>query len=425
VYPIRSPKLIEMVSAGFAVLQKHPIIEAHGTMRKFADALEAGREDFIRGNLPLRMRQNLKEPVDDLLADVKDDAARKDGLTGAINAKDRADWLIRNLPSLRPGIQITYKDPIKGERLGYVAAVDMPRDREDWFLLSQYRLRVAFPGDERLQEMSLATLRAQDTSLYTSNVAPLDPSRLDRSADKRRVEQALKLYDEVPDGVLTRSQLVLQGNIFRACEMAAREGIGMPVLYTDAEGNRQRAVMLRGSVTPEMVKAIPVALDASEVYDYVREYLDPNHTEYAKRVSSPELRVYNSAAKQIAAGEGVSLTLSRSNSRYSRSLQWTLTTPGTVNQAGPLLKDGRIFDIGNGASDTGLKLKLQGTRKSMSAAVDMDQLEPLLRALQRNRHVGKFYIPEPNAAILARLKERYEKARQRGMESEELAQATP
>lgn len=422
VYPIRSTKVIEMVAAGFAAFQKSPVMEVHGTMRKFSELLEERRDHFIRQNLPLRQRQSL-EPVEDLLA-VKEDEARKAGLVGAINAKDRADWLIRNLPSLRPGIQITYKDPIKGERLGYVAAVDMPRDPEDWFLLSMYRLRVAFPGDERLQEMSLATLRAQETSLYTSNIAPLDPAKLDKAGDKWRVERALKAYDEVPDGVLTRSQLVLQGNIFRACEMATREGIGMPVLYTDAEGNRQRAVMLRGSVTPEMVKAIPVALDAREVYDYVREYLDPKHTDHATRITSQELRIYDSAVKQMDAGDGVSLTLSRGN-RFGRSLQWTLSTPGTASQAGPLLKDGRIFDIGKDASAMGLGLNLQGTRKGMTAHVDMGQLEPLLRALQVNRHVGKFYIPEPSAEILATLKDRYKKAARQGMEPEELMQAAP
>lgn len=423
VYPIRSPKLIEMVRAGMAAFKKSPLMEAHGSMRNAADALSDQRDSFIRQNLPLKLRQSL-EPVDSLLA-VKEDEARKEGLVGALNARDRADWLIRNLASLRPGIQITYKDPIKGERLGYVVAADMPRDPEDAFLLSQYRLRVAFPGDERLQEMSLATLRAQETSLYASNVAPLDPDRLDTSADKWRVEKALKVYDEVPDGVLTRSQLVLQGNIFRACEMAAREGIGMPVLYTDGDGNRQRAVMLRGSVTPEMVKAIPVALDAREVYDYVREYLDPRHRDHATRINSPQLRIYDSAVKQMEYGEGIEITLSRNNSRFSSSLRWTLTTPGTVSQAGPLLKDGRIFDIGKGSSPTGLGLNLQGTRKAMLAQVDMNQLEPLLRALQANKHVGKFYIPEPDAEILATLKQRYAKAAERGMEVEELEHAAP
>ncbi len=420
VYPIRSKKLIEMVTAGSAAFKKHPITEAHGTMRAFADVLMDRRDDFIRQNLPLRIRSSL-EPIDGILS-VKEDAARKEGLVGALNARDRADWLIRNMPSLRPGIQITYKDPIKGERVGYVVSADMPKAPDDWFLLSQYRLRVAFPGEERLQEMSLATLRAQEASLYGSNIAPLDPGRLDNSSvNKWRVEKALQAYDEVPDGVLTRSQLVLQGNIFRACEMASREGIGMPVLYTDADGNRQRAVMLRGSVTPEMVRAIPIALDAHEVYDYVQEYLDPRHPEYGKRVSDQSLRIYDSAVKEMEAGAGISLTLARSNYQGSHSLLWMLTTPGTVSQAGPLLKDGTIFDIGK--DDTGLGLTLQGTRKFMLAKVDMSQLEPLLRALQVGRHVGKFYIPEPDAAIIATLKARYEQAQEQGMEPEELRHA--
>jgi hypothetical protein len=430
VYPIRSNKLSELVAQGIEQFKRQPIIAAHGSMQKFKTVLGDRCDEFVRGNLPMRFRIS-ETPLEEILANAKgkDDGAaqekaRKDGLIGAMNAKERADWLIANIASLRPGIQVTYNDAIKGARKGFVTSVDLPTVPEEWFLLSQYRLRVAFPGEERLQDMSLATLRAQDHSLSTLNA--LDPGRMDKiSAGERfRVETAMEDFDEVPDGVLLRSQLVLQGNIFRACEMGIREGIGMPVLFTDAEGNRQRAVMLRGHVTPDMVKAIPVALDAHEAYDYVCEYLNPDHPDYAKRLAKADLRLYNTSIKDMKKGDGIALRLGRNQSRHA-SVSMVLETPGTISRAGTLLKDGSIFDLGKESTRNSLRLDLNGSRNGMQATVPMEKVAALLQALQRNHHVGKFYLPEPEGEILNTLKARYAAERDRSREADELELANP
>jgi hypothetical protein len=428
VYPIRSDKLSDLVAQGMEEFAQHPVLGAHGSMRQFKTVLSGRREEFVRGHLPIKLRVS-DASVEQILAKAKgkdaeatQEKARKDGLTGALNAKERADWLVANIASLRPGIQVTYNDAIKGERKGFVTSVDIPAAPEDWFLLSQYRLRVAFPGEERLQDMSLATLRAQDHGLSTLNA--LDPARMDKlpAGERFRVEMAMEAFDDVSDGVVLRSQLVLQGNIFRACEMGIREGIGVPMLFTDAEGNRQRAVMLRGHVTPEMVKAIPVALDAHEAYDYVCEYLNPDHPDYANRLAMADLRLYNTSMKNMKKGDGIALRLGRNQSRYA-SLSMILETPGTNSRAGRLLEDGSIFDLGKGGARHGLGLDLNGSRNGMQATVPMAKVAALLQALQRNHHVGKFYVPEPETEILNTLKARY--ASERGREADALTPAHP
>ncbi|WP_240533940.1 hypothetical protein [Aeromonas veronii] len=77
---------------------------------------------------------------------------------------------------------------------------------------------------------------------------------------KRQAEQVMAEFDAAPDGKVIRTQYVLQGNIFRACELASKQKLGSPILFTDEEGNRQRAVLLKDRITPDMVKALPIGL---------------------------------------------------------------------------------------------------------------------------------------------------------------------
>ncbi|WP_240533829.1 hypothetical protein [Aeromonas veronii] len=40
---------------------------------------------------------------------------------------------------------------------------------------------------------------------------------------KRQAEQVMAEFDAAPDGKVIRTQYVLQGNIFRACELASKQ----------------------------------------------------------------------------------------------------------------------------------------------------------------------------------------------------------
>lgn len=392
VFPIRAKKLQGLITAGLELFAANGVVDKQGTLNAFRTHLSSVKDGWVREHLPNKLRDS-ELPLAEILG--------YDNVTGAVGANDKATWLLANISAFRPGIQCAYDDTFKGELKGIITSVELPRDKSELFLLSKYRAKVAFPGEDHLREITLATMRSQGKELAAKAWLDFDPSKLATSYNKRYVQLALDEFDDAPDGKVTRTQLVLQGNIFRSCELANKQKLGTPILYTDADGNRQRAVLLRSYITPEMVKAIPIGLDARDLNDYVEEYLRPNHPEHNSRIRLCELQIFDAAVKTMKNGEGIKLELARGGEAF------VLTIPGTKARAGSLLSDGSIFNIGEKTADHSLGLKLSGTRASMSARVDRTDLPELLTRLQRHHHVGKFYIPDPDAEVIAALKAQY------------------
>lgn len=391
VLPIRSEKLLGMVRAGLELYRAEPAVDEHGSLRAFRKQLEGMKDGWVRSHLPVSLRES-EEPLPVLL-DGKN-------VAGANGAKARADWLLTNIEAFRPGACLTYEDPFKGQRKGFITSVALPKSKEEFFLLSKYRAKVVFPGEDRAQEITLATVRAQGNDLITESWIRLDPDN-SPYAINRGVAHLMSKYDAAPDGKVIRTQYVLQGNIFRACELASKQKLGSPILYTDEEGNRQRAVLLKGRITPDMVKALPIGMDARDICDYIDEYLNPEHPEFTQRSMYRPLRIYDAGVKDMKKGDGIMFEMINGGNAFR------LIIPGTKSRAGALMTDGTIFDVGQKTPQGSLRLKLHGTRAYMQADVDRDDLRTLMELMQRNRHVSKFYVPDPDYDVIKALKERY------------------
>lgn len=390
IFPIRSEKLLGMVKAGLELYRAEPAVDERGSLRAFREQLEGMRDGWVRRQLPTKLRES-EEPLSVLL-DGKD-------VAGAKGAKERADWLLTNLDAFRPGVRLTHEDPFKGERKGVITVVELPKDRGDFFLLSKYRAKVAFPGEDKVREITLATVRTQGKELSSGAWVSLDPDKMATMPHiKRQAEQVMAEFDAAPDGKVIRTQYVLQGNIFRACELASKQKLGSPILFTDEEGNRQRAVLLKDRISPEMVKALPVGLDARDICDYIDEYLDPKHPEFLQRSMYGAFRIYDAGVKDMKRGEGIMFEVLNGGNAFRLSI------PGTKSRAGALMTDGTIFDIGQKTPEGSLRFKLSGTKSCMNVDVDRGDLRPLMELLQRNHHVGKFYVPEPDHEVIKRLK---------------------
>ncbi len=391
VQPMRSKRLLDRIATGMVEYQESGVVDASGSLRRYKDRLQDRQDGWVREHLPQKLRES-QEPLSTILADEKAPA-------GAKGAKERAEWLRLNLSGFKPGMEIEVEDMLRGQRRGVITSVSVPRDPEDLFLLSKYRARVAFAGDEREREVTLATVKAQGKDLGKGIVDfAVAESGLNHYARRER-ERVLATFDDAPDGRITRSQLVLKGNIFRACELASSQRLGSPILYTDASGNRQRAVYVREHISPETVKALPIGLDASDMAGYVTAYLRG-----VKRGSdrAPALRFFTEGVKDLQAGEGVSITVTPGRPTA------TISLPGTRAKAGPLMTDGAIFDIGEKSVPGSLRLKLTGNRIEMKADVAVDDLPRLLSRMQSNHHAGKFYVPCPDTEIIRALKDAYQ-----------------
>jgi predicted RNA methylase len=395
VYPIRSDKLKSMVRNGQIEYKSLGVLDEGKGLGKFIGILQAGATKELRKRLPPKLQESERQ-LHEILAD-------KDAPASVVRARDQIDFLIRNLPSMKPGAAAVTSDLFRGEQRGIVTRVSFPDRPDDIYLLSQYRMSVAVPGEERTSEITMATLFNQDSPLASLAHRALDLDRLDKGGyGVEAMKATLREFDAAPDGKVRRAANLLQGNLFRACEMAAKERLGAPVLYTDETGNRQRGVLLRGHVTPEAIKALPVALSPREVGDYLDVFLAPDHKDHRSRTMFGSLHVYAQSFREVKKGEALMFEILQGGDRFRLSL------PGTKTKGGGLITEGSIFDIGAKTPPGSLRLKLAGTRGVMQVDMTRDVMIQVMERMVRGNYASQFYVPKPDQDTLKALKIRYQ-----------------
>lgn len=390
VFPIRSGEIKLLIQRGIERYEATQTI----SLQERVKALRLEQDSYVRNQLPEKIR---KENADYSLSAI----FKSHELPAASRAKERTDWLISQLDKFKPGHPIQYEDPFSGSVNGFITEVNFPDDEEGKFLLSRYDLKAVFVGETKPRSLTLATVLAQGNEIGVYPV--IEPGRFDNAFVERSANKALAPFDEVPDGKLERKRLLLDGNLFRACEIAAAERLGAPILYTDSNGDRQRAVLLRDSISPEAVKSMPIPMDARDVCAYIKAYFSPtrdwtHHANETLRGTAPPLRIFTASVKEQKEGEGIEIYASSAGS-------FKLMVPGTKSRSGALIADGALFNIGEETPANSLRLELVGDRKVMTAKIPDDLVEPLLLRMQKNRHVGKFFILNPEIPIIEELKQ--------------------
>lgn len=400
IYPMRSDKLLSRIDQGiekfsaFKERETFPLNEK-GKPEALMTAIKSGAEKYLRSHLPKKY-----EKSEDTLVKILEN---KD-VQGAKAAYEKVLWLVSNLDHFKPGLKVTLTDPIKGEITGVIAEVDFPWEKDEIYLLSRYSARVAIPGEETLKDYSLATFRSMGLELKDNAYCLINKENLALRGYSATVKRTLDEFDDVPEGQLTRSQLLLQGNLFRAVELAATKRWGSPILFTDEEGNRNRAVILHSQVTPEMVREIPIGFNGQDMADYVAEFFNRSRSDYQERVRSGTLKIFDSGVAQMDPGEGIVIE------NLSGAHRFRLSIPGGKQRSGNLLTDGALFDIGKDTPAGSLRLKLSGNKKTMAAEFDAQELPLVLDRLERGRHLGKFYLPSPDHEVIKTLKANRESA---------------
>lgn len=397
VVPIREAKLMEMIGAGMADYNDAFGLgnEGFANRAKFQDALADAAEMYVRRQLPDDLRGKVEAGTVNI-----HDALENEKATSAKRAEARMRTLVEGWPRMLPGALVEFDDPIKGPLKGYVTDVSLPGPRDHLTALGDYRMRVVFPGESRVKAISLATLFNQDKRLGEFMALRINPEKPDRGIPihvKREFDKLMSSYNDVPDGLVTRSATVLSGNIFRSVELASANSLGNPILYTDAEGNRQRAVLVRSHISPEKLKSMPIGMDADDVIRYIQA-VDAKFEARADKGYKPcvELQIYNSALLEGPEDGGILL-------RRRVPGEYVLSMPGTKTAAGKLMADGRIFDIGAKTDSDSLRLKLAGTRKTMSCKVDEAVLPALLQRLSQGRHLSRLFIYDLDLEIIKEL----------------------
>jgi hypothetical protein len=399
VVPIRGAKLLEMIRAG-----NTDYLQGFGegddgvaNRLKFREALGVAAEAFIHKQLP----DDLREAVEGRTIAL-DDALKNEKASSAKRADTRMRYLLRGWQQMLPGTLVEFDDQIKGTLKGYVTDVSLPRSADQLTSLGEYRMRVVFPGESRPKTISLATLFNQDKFLSENLSMRIQPDKPDHGIQnwvKREFDKIMSGYNDAPDGMVTRSATVLSGNIFRSVELASNNGLGHPILYTDEQGNRQRAVLVKSHISADKIKSMPMGMDADDVMQYIHA-LDAKHEARPDKGYKPcaELLIYNNAVMDGPEDGGISIA------RRSPG-QFTMRLPGTKSAAGRLMTDARIFDVGAKTSPDSLRLTLAGNRKTMSCTFDEGKLPELLERLSSGSHVGRFYVSGLDLEIVKQLQQ--------------------
>ncbi len=399
VVPIREAKLLDMIRAG-----NTEYLQGFGdgddgvaNRLKFREALGKAAEAFIHKQLP----DDLREAVESR-ALAMDDALQNEKASSAKRADTRMRYLLRGWQQMLPGTVVEFDDQIKGTLKGYVTDVSLPRSADQLTSLGEYRMRVVFPGESRPKTISLATLFNQDKFLSENLSMRIQPDKPDHGIQswvRREFDKIMSNYNDAPDGMVTRSATVLSGNIFRSVELASNNSLGHPILYTDEQGNRQRAVLVKSHISADKIKSMPMGMDADDVMQYIHA-LDAKHEARPDKGYKPcaELLIFNNAVMDGPEDGGISIA------RRSPG-QFTMRIPGTKSAAGRLMTDARIFDVGAKTAPDSLRLTLAGNRKTMSCTLDESKLPELMKRLASGSHVGRFYVSGLDLEIVKQLQQ--------------------
>lgn len=132
---------------------------------------------------------------------------------------------------------------------GIVTRVSVPENPKHIHLLGAYELAFAVPGKQNMVERTLYSLQDDGAFRVMPKSAGADRDIMDR-------------FDRAQAGTFKMRRLILDGNLFKAAQIAASSGIGSSVIYTDAQGNRHRGVLLSRGVDMEHLKSLAVRLES-------------------------------------------------------------------------------------------------------------------------------------------------------------------
>lgn len=222
---------------------------------------------------------------------------------------------------------------------GVVVDVRLPTRPENRHHAGQYVLVIAEPGTALTVERSVYAL--------------MDDPRAHVSAHAVG-ERVWAAFDDAPAGVLTRRRMVLDGNLFKAAQLAAANGLGSCAMYTDADGMRHRGVVLRQGVSERELRALPVRVTSPEIVArLLRDMPDVELTS-----EPPTQDNHNTIVRLLCMGGLMRLEV-----------------PGTKTVGGKFFLDKRLVAL------TG---EFAGTRDKMIARFGADAVVDVVRALARS-----------------------------------------
>ncbi len=190
----------------------------------------------------------------------------------------KANWHFHALCHVRPGINIELT-PLDEEGnstrddsfTGVIVDIQYP-ETGSAFCLGQYKFRVAIPGEASPRTLSF-------NMLHKDYARPKYPVYL---VDDTR-EDTKKMFNSAIGGKIIRTRTILDGNLFRAAQVATENQLGRAAVYTDENGVNHRAIILKAGITQKNMHSVPVKITSPAVAAKFLENIDDDE---------PQLKTY-------------------------------------------------------------------------------------------------------------------------------------
>lgn len=240
--PMRSNEVKDRVRLGADAVKRFDINQESRENQDFFLALKA----YLAGNRN-RFLETVKGKdyvsVDEALSSKKVNAVQK--------MLQRLRVLDTVLDGLYVGAVARFTNDDDETDFGIISHVTVPDNPKHIHLLGAYELAFSVPGKPRAIERTLYSL--QDDKQF--RIMP-------KGGMERDIYQK---FDLAQAGTVTHRRLILDGNLFKAAQIAATTSLGSSVIYTDAQGSRHRGVLLARGVEMKDLKSLPVRIESPEM----------------------------------------------------------------------------------------------------------------------------------------------------------------
>lgn len=265
------------------------------------------------------------------------DAMRAEGPNAVKSAVERRNFLTEAINRLVPGRMVTFINAESAEQTGMVVDLRLPEDPRFQHLLGKYDVLIAVPGEKRPQHHTVYSLQKNG---------------LPSCVRIRSQDDIKRQFDEAPTGKLTRQRTVLDGNLFRAAQIAVQMNLGRSGIYVDEHGQRQRAIIVRPGIEAATIKEAPPRIPYEEMA-----------IELLRRI--PRLGLSTSSSSVPGSGAVI-------RGLDAACTSFILIAPGSKQTGGKFFLDKELV---------GIVGEFSGNRTQMSARVEYDALPAVIERL--------------------------------------------
>ena len=216
------------------------------------------------------------------------------------------------------------------------------RDEHRMGYASNYYLRFAVPGEQKLREISLLQFMQRHASDKLRN---LDGHTLNTDLAKR-------LFDEAPNGTFTQRRCILTGNLLAAAEWSHENRLGSPAVLVMEDGARMRGIALPLGIDPRKLLQSTMRLNK---FEQINNYFD-------MRVGGRDVHVVFSPETDERKAARQYVLLSRGPND-----NWDLVVMGRTDLLKKILKDQHLTDLAGGEEFEGrskMAMRIYGSTKA-------------------------------------------------------------